>query len=215
MLRAASIPVSSIGTLAAASVPAASSVPVNTRVTIGDLRNSDWYSDGTYWRPAGGRQLIYSMAGDSDPITGGTGEVQIAVGGSGITATIPTIVMAPGMEIRQMHTLVKTGTAGTCTQRIRKTNIAGTNLAYSTALGATIIGAQAAMTLAAGSLSGGNITLTNVMTGTTSAEIGTSTASAISITQAITNPLVLFPTLQNASAADSVTVRSFKVWVHG
>jgi len=179
------------------------------------MRSSVFYSDGAYWRPEGGCQLIYSSATDCDAITGGTGEVQIAIATVGITVTIPAIVMAPSMEIRQSHSIIKTGTAGTVTQRIRQTNVAGTNLAYSNAIAATILGARSSMVLAAGAVSGGNITLTNSLSGTTTAEHGTSTLTAISITQAIASPLVLFPTIQNASAADSTVVRSFKVWVMG
>jgi len=215
VMRAASFPVNFIGTYAAASAPAANTVRVGSRILISDMRSSEWYSDGTYWRPAGGIQLIYSAATDCDAITGGTGEVQLAIATAGITVTIPAIVMAPAMEIRHSHSIIKTGTAGTVTQRIRQTNISGTNLAYSTTIGATIVGARASMILAAGAVSGGNITLTNSLSGTTTAEQGTSTSAAITITQAIASPLVLFPTIQNASAADSTVVRSFKVWVMG
>lgn len=215
VMRAASFPIGFIGTYTTAAAPAASTVPVGSRILISDMRSSEWYSDGTYWRPAGGIQLIYSAATDCDAITGGTGEVQIAIATVGITVTIPAIVMAPSMEIRQSHSIIKTGTAGTVTQRIRQTNVAGTNLGYTTALGATAIGARASMILAAGGVSGGNIQLTNVMTGTTTSEVGSATAANVSITQAIASPLVLFPTIQNASAADSTTVRSFKVWVMG
>jgi len=203
------------GTYTVATAPSAASAGNGAVICITDLANSYWRSNGTYWRPFGGQQLIYSAAVDCDAITGGTGEVQLAIATAGITVTIPAIVMAPSMEIRQSHSIIKTGTAGTCTQRIRQTNIAGTNLGYTTALGATAIGARASMILAAGGVSGGNIQLTNVMTGTTTAEVGTATAANVSITQAIASPLVLFPTIQNASAADSTVVRSFKVWVRG
>lgn len=207
--------VAGAGTYTVATAPSASSAGNGEVICITDLANSYWRSNGTYWRPAGGMQLIYAAAADCDAITGGTGEVQLAVAAAGITVTIPALVMAPAMEIRQSHGVVKTGTAGTVTQRIRQTNIAGTNLAYTTTVGATIIGARSSMVLAAGAVSGGNITLTNSLSGTTTAELGTSTSAAISITHAIASPLVLFPTIQNASAADSTVVRSFKVWVMG
>lgn len=203
------------GTYTVATAPSASSAGNGAVICITDLANSYWRSNGTYWRPFGGQQMVYAAAADCDAITGGTGEVQLAVAAAGITVTIPALVMAPAMEIRQSHGVVKTGTAGTFTQRIRQTNIAGTNLAYSTTVGATIIGARSSMVLAAGAVSGGNITLTNSLSGTTTAEMGTSTSAAISITQAIASPLVLFPTIQNASAADSTVVRSFKVWIRG
>jgi len=198
-----------------ATAPAASAVPAGTVITLSDYRYSRWYSDGTYWRPVGGVQLIYSAPTVCDAVTSGTGEVQLAIATVGITVTVPAMVMAPSMEIKQSHGVVKTGTAGTFTQRIRQTNIAGTNLAYTTTVGSTIIGARSTMVLAAGAVSGGNITLTNSLSGTTTAELGTSTSAAISITQAIASPLVLFPTIQNASAADSVVVRSFKVFIRG
>lgn len=203
------------GTYTASTAPTAAAAGNGAVITISDLNNSQWRSNGTYWRPLGGQQLIYSAATDCDAITGGTGEVQLAIATAGITVTIPAIVMAPAMEIRHSHSIIKTGTAGSVTQRIRQTNISGTNLAYSTTIGATIVGARASMILAAGAVSGGNITLTNSLSGTTTAEQGTSTSAAITITQAIASPLVLFPTIQNSSAADSVTVRSFKVWVRG
>lgn len=203
------------GTYTAATAPTAAAAGAKVVICISDLNNSLWRSDGTYWRPLGGQQLIYSAATDCDPVTSGTGEVQLAIATAGITVTIPALVMAPAMEIRQSHGVVKTGTAGSVTQRIRQTNIAGTNLGYTTVLGTTVIGARSSMILAAGAVSGGNITLTNSLSGTTTAELGTSTSAAISITQAIASPLVLFPTIQNSSAADSVTVRSFKVWVRG
>ena len=203
-------------TYTAATAPTAAAAGANVVICISDLNNSLWRSDGTYWRPLGGQQLIYSAATDCDPVTSGTGEVQLAIATAGITVTIPALVMAPSMEIRHSHSIIKTGTAGTCTQRIRQTNIAGTNLGYTlSALGTTVIGARASMILAAGGVSGGNIQLTNVLTGTPTAEVGSATTANISITQAIASPLVLFPTIQNASAADSVVVRSFKVWVRG
>lgn len=203
------------GTYTVATAPSASSAGNGAVICITDLANSYWRSNGTYWRPFGGQQMVYAAAADCDAITGGTGEVQLAVAAAGITVTIPALVMAPSMEIRQSHSIIKTGTAGFCTQRIRKTNISGTNLGYTTSLTATVLGARASMILAAGGVSGGNITLVNVMNGTATAEQGTNTNANISITQDIASPLVLFPTIQNASAADSTVVRSFKVWVMG
>ena len=203
------------GTYTAATAPTAAAAGAKVVICISDLNNSLWRSDGTYWRPLGGQQLIYSAATDCDPVTSGTGEVQLAIATAGITVTIPALVMAPSMEIRHSHSIIKTGTAGTCTQRIRQTNIAGTNLGYTGALSNSVIGARASMILAAGGVSGGNIQLTNVLTGTPTAEVGSASSANISITQAIASPLVLFPTIQNASAADSVVVRSFKVWVRG
>lgn len=38
--------------------PDANSVPVGTLITIRDFCYSDWYSDGTYWRPRGGRCVL-------------------------------------------------------------------------------------------------------------------------------------------------------------
>lgn len=203
------------GTYTAATAPTAAAAGAKVVICISDLNNSLWRSDGTYWRPLGGQQLIYSAATDCDPVTSGTGEVQLAIATAGITVTIPALVMAPSMEIRHSHSIIKTGTAGSVTQRIRQTNIAGTNLGYTTVLGTTVIGARSSMILSAGAVSGGNITLTNSLSGTTTAEHGTSTSAAITITQAIASPLVLFPTIQNSSAADSTVVRSFKVWVRG
>jgi hypothetical protein len=203
------------GTYTAATAPTAAAAGANAVICISDLNNSLWRSDGTYWRPLGGQQLIYSAATDCDAITGGTGEVQLAIATAGITVTIPALVMAPSMEIRQSHSIIKTGTLGLVTQRIRRTNIAGTNLGYPTALSNTALGARSSMLLAAGGVSGGNIQLTNVMTGTATAEVGSATAANISITQAIASPLVLFPTIQNDSVVDSTVVRSFKVWVRG
>lgn len=203
------------GTYTASTAPTAAAAGNGAVITISDLNNSLWRSDGTYWRPLGGQQLIYSAATDCDPITGGTGEVQLTIGAAGITVTIPALVMAPAMEIRHSHSIIKTGISGTVTQRIRQTNVAGTNLGYSTVISSAIVGARSSMILSAGAVSGGNITLTNSLSGTTTAEQGTSTSAAITITQAIASPLVLFPTIQNASAADSTVVRSFKVWIRG
>ena len=207
--------VTSAGTYTSATAPTAAAAGNGAVICVTDLNNSYWRSDGTYWRPLNGSACIYSSTADSDVITGGTGEVQVSIASANVAITIPSMVMAPGMEIRQSHSLIKTGTAGTCAQRIRQTNIAGTNLGYTTALGATAIGARASMILAAGAVSGGNITLTNVMTGTTTAELGPASTANVSITQAIASPLVLFPTIQNASAADSVIVRSIKVYIRG
>lgn len=203
------------GTYTAATAPTAAAAGSRAVICIYDLNNSLWRSDGTYWRPLGGQQLIYSAATDCDPVTSGTGEVQLAIATAGITVTIPALVMAPSMEIRQSHSTIKTGTAGGFTHRIRQTNIAGTNLGYTTGLSNTAIGARPSMILAAGGVSGGNIQLTNVMTGTGTSEVGSATVANVSITQAIASPLVLFPTIQNSNAADSTVVRSFKVWVRG
>lgn len=203
------------GTYTAATAPTAAAAGSGAVITVSDLNSSQWRSDGTYWRPMGGEQLIYAAAADCDAVTGTASETQLAVATAGITVTIPALIMAPAMEIRHSHSIIKTGTAGSVTQRIRKTNVAGTNLGYSTAITSTVVGARSSMILSAGAVSGGNITLTNSLSGTTTAEQGTSTSAAITITQAIASPLVLFPTIQNNHAADSTVVRSFKVWVRG
>lgn len=45
-----------------ATKPAANAVPVGYTITIPEFSHSDWYSDGTYWRPVGGYAVLRNLS---------------------------------------------------------------------------------------------------------------------------------------------------------
>lgn len=196
------------GNYTASAAPTAAAAGNGAVICVSDLNSSYWKSDGTYWRPLNGSACIYAPTSDHTH-TGNTNETQT------FSVTIPAKFLAPGCEIREAHSFVKTGTAGTITQRLRYDTISGTQLAYGTALGATIIGARSSALLTSGALSGGNLTFTSAVYGTTTAEIGTSTSAAVTQTHAIASALTLVHSITLSNAGDSLITRAFKIHVRG
>lgn len=102
---------------AAASRPAASTVPVGSIAVFADLgpgtstnRRSWWWSDGTYWRPVGGRQYIDVQAGSiAAPVATltGTGAIQAFVLPRDLL--IPAGLLFPGALVEVICVMEKNG----------------------------------------------------------------------------------------------------------
>lgn len=75
--------------------PAANAVPVGSTMVVTDFGvggYSQWYSDGTYWRPVGGRLVLYQRTSESlaTPLASIT-----ASGGLNQAFTIPDVLRIP------------------------------------------------------------------------------------------------------------------------
>jgi hypothetical protein len=136
-----------------ANFPAASSVAAGTVRMASDYNNSEWVSDGTYWKPRGGRQRLLVMAAAVSS-TGTTSEVNLWA------PTIPAGMLFPMCSVEFGLAATKTGTAGSMTLRKRYNGVAGTIIGYGSAITATNLCASIFAKVTAGVASGGNLTLT-------------------------------------------------------
>ena len=189
-----------------ASFPAASSVPSGTVRMATDYNNSEWVSDGTYWKPRGGRQRPFVMAAAVSS-TGTTSEVN-AWG-----PTIPAGMLFPRCTVETGWSLTKTGVAGTTTMRQRYNGAAGTIIGHNaTSAG---YGAVGVTRLAAGVESGGNISLMQGNMSNTATGTGFINATTVSVTHTMANAVTLDLTLQCSSAADTINITNAYVEVCG
>jgi hypothetical protein len=96
-------------------LPAASSVPNGCLAQVTDFRNTWWYSDGTYWRPAG-RQVVRDWWNPTWP-TGGSISWSIRDSNQRLNLatqfSLPSKLLAPGTELRSMTLARKLGTTST------------------------------------------------------------------------------------------------------
>jgi len=136
-----------------ANFPAASSVAAGTVLMASDYNNSEWVSNGTYWKPRGGRQRPIVMAAAVSS-TGTTSEV------NAWAPTIPAGMLFPMCNVEQGATITKTGTAGTITLRQRYNGAAGTVVGYGASTTSASVGGVSLSRIAAGVASVGSITLT-------------------------------------------------------
>ena len=99
--------------------PAVGLVPVGTELQVTDYANQKFISDGTYWRPAQGRALIYSRSADSisTPIAtlSATGVFALP-GGSPI---IPAGMIAPQTKVCAVAQFRKYGSSGSVNAGVR------------------------------------------------------------------------------------------------
>lgn len=182
-----------------ANFPAASSVPSGTVRMASDYNNSEWVSDGTYWKPRGGRQRPFVMAAAVSS-TGTTSEV------NAWAPTIPAGMLFPMCNVEQGATITKTGSAGTITLRQRYNGASGTICGYNLATSASNLGGVTMSRLAAGVASGGNITLTQGNTSTAANGIGFTPSATVGIAHTMANAVTLNLTLQATSAADTINI---------
>lgn len=85
----------------AAKPPAAGNA--GRRISVSDLRNSEFYSDGTYWRPVGGRQVLAQRS--NNPVT-----VQNTAGAvSDLLGPFPGGLVRAGMQLRMDWTTIFMG----------------------------------------------------------------------------------------------------------
>ena len=91
--------------------PPASSVPVGTELQVTDYANQKWVSDGTYWRPAQGRVLIYAKVTSSlaTPLATLSAAGIFAIPGG--SPKIPAGMIIPQMKVCATTQFRKYGTA--------------------------------------------------------------------------------------------------------
>jgi hypothetical protein len=181
-----------------ANFPAASSVAAGTVRMASDYNNSEWVSDGTYWKPRGGRQRLFVMAAAVSS-TGTTSEVNVWA------PTIPAGMLFPMCSVEFGCTITKTGTAGTTTMRKRYNGAAGTIIGYGNAISGSYISASIFAKVTAGVASGGNLTLTQAYPSQVSGFGGTATAS-VGVTHTMANAVTMNLTLQSGGATDTINI---------
>ena len=182
-----------------ANFPAASSVDAGTVRMASDYNNSEWVSDGAYWKPRGGRQRPFVMAAAVSS-TGTTSEV------NAWAPTIPAGMLFPMCTVEVGSTITKTGTAGSTTLRLRYNGAAGTIVGHNLAATSTNVGGVEFSRLAAGVASGGNITLTQGNMSNPANGIGFTMTAAVGVSHTMANAVTLNLTLQASSAADTLNI---------
>lgn len=190
-----------------ANIPSASAAP-GAIVMVGEYNNTEWQSDGTYWRPRGGRQRIHAPT-LSFSTTGTTSEV------AAWTPVIPAGMLFPGCQIETGATITKSGTAGTTTPRTRYNGAAGTIIGQNLAATGSYVGCVITSRLVSGGESGGNITLTNANASNAGQGSGFTTTAKTTVTHAMANQVTMNMTLQCSSAADTLTMQSAFVEICG
>lgn len=191
-----------------ANFPAASSVPAGTVRMASDYNNSEWVSDGTYWKPRGGRQRPFVMAAAVSS-TGTTSEVNIW------GPTIPAGMLFPMCTVETGWTVTKAGISGGITMRQRYNGAAGTIVGHNLNSSGTQIGGVGLSRLAAGVASAGSITLTQGNMLNPANGIGYATAAAVGVSHTMANAVTLNLTLQAGSAADTITITNAYIEVCG
>lgn len=181
-----------------ANFPAASSVPSGTVRMASDYNNSEWVSDGTYWKPRGGRQRLFVMAAAVSS-TGTTSEV------NAWAPTIPAGMLFPVCSVEFGYAATKTGTAGTMILRKRYNGAAGTIIGYGNTITASNISASIFAKVTAGVASGGNLTLTQHYPLQVSG-FGATPTPAVSVTHTMANAVTMNLTMQAGSAADTINI---------
>ena len=182
-----------------ANFPAASSVPSGTVRMASDYNNSEWVSDGTYWKPRGGRQRPFVMAAAVSS-TGTTSEV------NAWAPTIPAGMLFPMCNVEQGATVTKTGTAGTITLRQRYNGAAGTVVGHGAATTSANVGGVSLSRIAAGVASGGSITLTQGNVANTANGIGFVSVTSVGVAHTMASSVTLNFTLQASSASDTINI---------
>ena len=190
-----------------ADFPAASSVAAGTVRMASDYNNSEWVSDGTYWKPRGGRQRPFVMAAAVSS-TGTASEV------NAWAPTIPAGMLFPMCSVEFGGTVTKTGTAGSMTLRKRYNGAAGTIIGYGSTITLTNISASIFSKVTAGVASGGNLTMTQSYPSQISG-FGQSTATSVSVTHTMANAVTMNFTLQAGSAADTINIKNAFVEICG
>lgn len=191
-----------------ANFPAASSVAAGTVYMASDYNNSEWVSDGTYWKPRGGRQRPFVMAAAVSS-TGTTSEV------NAWAPTIPAGMLFPMCNVESGFVVTKTGTAGSVTMRQRYNGAAGTVVGFSGSAGTTTVGMVGLCRVSAGVASAGNITLTQGISSYTALGIGTFTSPAATATHTMSGAVTYNLTLQVSSAADTINIKNAFVEICG
>jgi len=184
-----------------ANFPAASSVPSGTVYMASDYNNSEWVSDGTYWKPRGGRQRVHVMAATVSS-AGTSSEV------STWAPTIPAGMLFPMCNVEIGYVATKTGTAGSTNIRHRYNGVSGTIIGNGGTNGTTAIGFVGFARIVAGVESGGSITLMQGVGGNAVTGTGTSTGGSVTVSHTMSIAVTINLTMQLSSAADSITMHN-------
>ena len=190
-----------------ANFPAASSVPSGTVRMASDYNNSEWVSDGTYWKPRGGRQRLFVMAAAVSS-TGTTSEV------NAWAPTIPAGMLFPMCSVEFGLTAIKIGISGTMTMRKRYNGAAGTVIGYGNAITASNVSASLFAKVTAGAASGGNLTLTQAYP-SQSAGFGATPSTSVGVTHTMANAVTMNLTLQAGSIVDTINITNAFVEICG
>ncbi len=191
-----------------ANFPAASTVPSGTVRMASDYNNSEWVSDGTYWKPRGGRQRPFVMAAAVSS-TGTTSEV------NAWAPTIPAGMLFPMCNVEQGATITKAGTAGSITLRQRYNGAAGAICGHTLAGASNTVGGVSLSRLAAGVASGGNITLTQGNMSNTASGLGLGTTTPVYLTHTMANAVTLNLTMQAGNSNDTINITNAFVEICG
>lgn len=189
-----------------ANIPSASAAP-GMIVMVGEYNNTEWVSDGTYWKPRGGRQRPFVMAAAVSS-TGTTSEV------NAWAPTIPAGMLFPMCSVEFGIAATKTGTAGTMILRKRYNGAAGTIIGYGPTLTASNISASIFAKVTAGVASGGNLTLTQHYP-LQVAGFGATPSTSVGVTHAMASAVTMNLTLQAGSAADTININNAFVEICG
>jgi hypothetical protein len=190
-----------------ADLPSASSCP-GSLVMVGEYNNTEWVSDGTYWKPRGGRQRPFVMAAAVSS-TGTTSEVNVWA------PTIPAGMLFPMCNVEVGATITKTGTAGNMILRQRYNGAAGTIVGHNLTATAANVGGVSLSRLAAGVASGGNITLTQGNMSNAANGYGVVSTATVGVSHAMASAVTLNFTLQASSAADTININNAFVEICG
>ena len=191
-----------------ANFPAASSVPSGTVRMATDYNNSEWVSDGTYWKPRGGRQRPFVMAAAVSS-TGTTSEV------NAWAPTIPAGMLFPMCNIDAGWVVTKTGTAGSTTMRQRYNGAAGTIIGHNQGVTTSSISGSGISRLTAGVASAGSIVLTQGNMPNTALGYGWNTSAAATVSHTMASAVTLNLTLQAGSVSDTINIANAYVEVCG
>src|SRR5574340_56083 len=178
---------------------AASNTGVTIRITdIGGSAGSLWISDGTYWKPVGGR-VVLGGTGVAASNAADTSELALA------SVTIPGYAMGTEGRIRVTSTWTVTSSANNKTLRVRLGGIAGTRF-FETAL-TTSVSARYVTEFA-------NRGQTNSQVGGTAqgnSSFGAVSAAVMTDTTDTTADKALVISGQKASAGETLKLESYMV----
>lgn len=120
--------------------PSAAAVTAGTRIVVEDVganNYSEWFSDGTYWRPVGGSLLLFNwVSGKDAPLASIAGISALAEFPGLNRVPLPAGLLSPNSQLRVRARASKVGAVGTATLDPRITEVPGLAIATAVSLGA-------------------------------------------------------------------------------
>lgn len=166
------------------------------RIIVADLNSATFYSDGTNWRPLGGKQRIFAATPNFSS-TGSNAEIAVN------TATLPADLLYAGCELLIGITGTKTGTVGIMTFRARYNGAAGTVIGWAGSSSTSMVGAVGLSRVLAVPLGAGTLTLHQPAG---NAHGITVSATQVSTSHTIANAVTVNFTAQASSTSDTIKV---------